>query len=784
MTDLWIVFPFLAYAGILAWELSVRDSCVEAMLRAAIWWAAGVWVLSNGLSMCSALQPVPLRATWAVLGVGSLLTGISRFKETRASRRLSWPSFHGWEWCLIAAAAGLVGLVFITAIFSPPVTVDVLNYHLPRQLMWLQQGSLAHYFTVNDRELMMPPLAEVIGMQFLALSGGDRWVNLPQWLAYALLPLVIGKIARGLGMSRGAALLAAWLGLCLPMAYHEGSNAKNDLQGAFWIALLCWRVVEARNRSVVKALDAGLVGLILALALLTKSTAFIYTPPLIVAGWMAWTREGGWRPAARRGILAAGVCLVMVTPFFARNVAWYGTPLGIHRAEDGGQQANEAVTPAIVLSNGIRNTAVQLAMPSREWNEKLKRGVEALHRRLGISVQDPRNTLWVLGFDIAYLPGDETRTTAPVQFVAMLLGLGWALGSARARAWRWLAWSIISMGLLFCAVLKWQPWGARLELPMFILGTVVIAGAADAMGMRKRYFTLLLLGGLGAVSWWPGREDDVRPLWTEPSIFALSREVNRYRYQPHLRQRDEAFVDLIKAAGVQNVAIVSIHDIPYSLMRKLRERIPEIRFDGAPVRDQPKPAEAYVSLGLLKPLPLYYPVTKTATYRLVGSGAGDGIYLPPAKVAALGWEHQLPDYGGWSRSENFQLGVDMPSLAGPALTVRYLPKGRGMIEFAAEGQARYLTAELLRITDELDDLVFECNGIAVTPDKFLAQSGKLQLEFTLETHPGMNRFVIKHAGQGNQEVSFTRLVINDVPPLNPPPDLARPRPVRSDSGGR
>jgi len=244
-SELWALFPFFGFGGLVAWELSVRNSLVEALLRATVWWAAGVWMVANALGQFSLLQPEVLRGVWLVAGLALFSCGGRRYGLTRRKLVTRWPRLRGWEWVFGGAGGALLGLALVTAIFAPPVTVDVLNYHLPRQLMWLQQGSLAHYITVNDRALMMPPLAEVIGLQFLGITGNDFWANIPQWVAYALFPLVAGKIARGLGASRLAALLAGWLVLCLPMAYHEASNAKNDLMSAFWISLLAWRVVEA-----------------------------------------------------------------------------------------------------------------------------------------------------------------------------------------------------------------------------------------------------------------------------------------------------------------------------------------------------------------------------------------------------------------------------------------------------------------------------------------------------------------------------------------------------------
>ncbi|MFI5335607.1 MAG: ArnT family glycosyltransferase [Opitutales bacterium] len=762
--DCWALFPWLGFLGLVALELSRRPSGPEAVLRSAIWWAAGVWVLANLLGIFGALQPVVLRGCWVLLGGGVFIAGAARLRRSPRNLVAGWPALSGGEWVFAAAGAGLLGLTLVTTVFSPPVTVDVLNYHLPRQLMWLQQGSLDHFITINDRELMMPPLAEVIGLQFLALTGGDHWVNLPQWFAYVLLGLVVMKIARGLGLSRPMAWLAAWLVWGLPMAYHEASNGKNDLQEAFWIALLLWQVVEARRGNPSAGRPGLVVGTILALALLTKSTAFIYAPPLVAAGWLAWRCTGGARQAWRQTAVAGLVCLVLVAPFFARNFAWYGTPLGVHRAEDGGQQANTAFTPALVASNVIRDAASDLALPSPGWNKAVYQLAAKLHHWLGLSVNDQRNTLWLLGFTVDYFPSDETRTAAPFDLMAIVLAVLLAFLVRRARAWRWLALMVFSLGGIYCLILKWQPWGARLQLPIFVLGVLLVAGVLSAVAGRRSATVLWSAGLLGFLAWWPAREDDKRPLWTSPTIFEASRDVNEYRGLPLLRRRDIKLAERLRAAQVHSIAIVSIHDLSYPLMQRLRQAIPGVHFYGAPASDAAGLADAYVKLVLLQPLPLYFTVPGAGPYRLVGDGLGDGIYLPEAKVRALGWLHQLPDFSGWVRSEGMRISADTTLPGGQLGDVRYLPSGRSWMEFQAETDQVYLRATVVKTDQVPETLEFGMNGIVVHRSELQPPVGLQHLEVALPCHPGINRLEIRRADGSNGELQFTRLQLNDVAP--------------------
>ena len=764
MANLWGILPPTVFLALVVGQLATGRPPLAVLLRSAVGWAAGVWVLSNGLSLTEALRPGPLRVVWSALVLIAVAWAVRRVRIAGGAGWARWPRPAGTgEWLAAGVGAALVTLALVAALASPPVTVDVLNYHLPRQLMWLQQGSLAHYVTRNDRELMMPPLAEVIGLQFLGLTGDDRWANLSQWCAYALLPLAAVATVRALGASRAAAMLAAWLVLCLPMAYHEAANGKNDLQGALWLTLLAWQVAEARRAAAPPDRRAGLLaGVTLALALLTKSTALLFAPPLLVAGALAWGRPR-WRAAVRPVAVAALAAALLTLPFLARNLAWYGRPLGEHRAEDGGDQTVDAVTPALVLSNAVRNATVHLAGPWPEWNALLRRGTEALHGWLGVSVDDPRSTLWVLKYAVSYRPREEASAGAPWHFLAIAAALPLAFRRRGPAAARWLAAAVAVMALLFCAVLKWQAWGARLELPVFVTGSLLVAVVADGWSAHGRRCGLCLIGLLGLAAWWPSRETSVRPLWTAPTLFDLSRDANRYRYYPASQERDAGLVGLVQASGAREVAVISLHDITYPLLRALQQGVRGVHFYGAPAAGAERPPEAILVLNLTGPLALYYDWPGGGRYRLVGRALDVEAYLPLDRVRALGWERQLPAFAGWTRHEDLPMrtaGLPVPGQTGSVLV---MSTPAAAVYFSAEGGRVRLAGTVRKTTATPEWLDLTINGAPAGRLGFVAKPGLHTFETWLPARAGQNRLEFHREAAPGTEMVFSRLVIDDGP---------------------
>ncbi len=743
------------------WRWRARHaSGLEALVESAVCFAALVWAGANALSALDAFRPGVLRGVW--LGAGAV--AIVALWLMR-SVRLRWPRpANAVEWSLAAAALPLLAVTLARAVLAPPNTVDVLNYHLPRQLLWLQQGSLAPFATLNDRQNMMPPLAEVIGAQFLALTGDDRWANLPQWAAYVGLAVALMVLVRRLGGTRGAAGVSALLGLLLPMAYHEASNAKNDLLSAVWIVVGATELARWRGPDFVATRwTAVRLALPFTLAWLTKSTAMLFVPPLLVAGLWPWVRRTHVREQVRVLGPAALLALLLLTPFHLRNLAWYGTPLGRHRAEDGGALMVEAMGPRLFASNVLRHTSQHLMSPWPGWNAAWLRGVERAHAALGVDLDDRRTTLWILNFGPTYAPADETLAGAPLHLVfglplLLALAAGWRAGDDGTRV-RWLALAVLGGAVLFCAALKWQPWAPRLQLPLFALGIpACVLAVAARWPARAAGFAAAALGGAVAV-WGPGADTQGRTLWQHPRLDELPRELNYYRTLTHLAGRDVGLAELVARSGARAVDLQSVHDIAYPLMRRLQRTVPDIHFAGAPA--QRGPVDGILVLSLGAPLALYGEYGGRSDWRLVGAGTGDGLYLPDARVRELGWADRLPQFAGWTQQSGLPLAERIWPDAGRWL-VREIPSGRGELVYAAVGRPTRLRGVVRRDGIAADDFQITVTVAGQPVGVVEVGSGAAhEFEVRIDGTPGAHVVGLQVPVSVARDIVFTRLQVTD-----------------------
>jgi hypothetical protein len=172
-------------------------------------WGALIVVITEALSFFELISQLSLAIAWA-LGAGIALAnarcedrlkrGWGRFRELlRLDAR-----FERWT---LAVMAVYIGVLFVIAVAAPSNNVDAMQYHLPRALHWLQNGSLQHYPTARIAQDIRPYWAEAAILHLRGLWGNDRPVNLVQWFS------MIGSIVAATGIARllGGRRRGAWL---------------------------------------------------------------------------------------------------------------------------------------------------------------------------------------------------------------------------------------------------------------------------------------------------------------------------------------------------------------------------------------------------------------------------------------------------------------------------------------------------------------------------------------------------------------------------------------------
>ncbi|HXB55100.1 MAG TPA: FG-GAP-like repeat-containing protein [Vicinamibacteria bacterium] len=604
-------------------KVGLLETALIACLLSGAWLTAGTELLSLGHK----LQFGWVLAWWAA--PTAALTVFVFGQRRRLSAWVSKPSAitPQTRWLVllglsVVAAAGLV------AVLSPVNNWDCLTYHLPRQIHWIQQRSVAYFPARNMRQDILPPFAEFAGTHLMILSGGDRFANLVQWFALPMSMAAISLIARDLGGSPFAQALGGLLFATNPGVYMWATNAKNDLVLAAWLSCLAWLVLRTHLDRRCGRGRAALIGIALGLSLLTKSTAVFFAAPLCaLLGVVLLLQHGlsSWRQAAWIGMAA----LLLNAGYFVRNERWFGSLTGPVSVGEGGYAVfAQTREPAALVSGVVRNVAMLLGTPSPAVNGALTKAVAELHRLIGFPLNDSRTTLRPdMDFSVGgTLYGGEDVMTAPLHMLVALV-----VPIVAAVKWRGagsrLGWVFLALPYLgfvgIAGSLTWSIWNARYYIPFWCLWAPAAAVALAATFQEKLLTALAMVAGLSllpTVLWNP-----IRPLLGPDSIITADPLEAMLRYRTSLIQPSLDVAALARRLGPARVGFaLTGDDLEYHLQKMLLEAV------------KPEPTlssfNALVPRGLLKdePIPDLAVVVQDLSAEIVHAASGT-VFLPVAE---------------------------------------------------------------------------------------------------------------------------------------------------------
>ena len=452
-------------------RLGLRVDFRVAALGAAVSGGVLVVALTELLGRFHALTIHAVAVTWAVVLAAVVAPVWARW--WRGQWRLpDWrpPCPRGLDLAMALWIAVVVVLTGLVALRAAPITYDSMTYHLARVAHWAQNRSVDFYPTHIIRQLYQPPWAEYALLHLFILAQGDRLANLVQWISMVASLMGISVIARQLGAGRRGQLLSAFVGATIPMGVLQAATTQNDHVNALWLVCLVSALLSLEaTPGIVPVLSAGAS---LGLALLTKGTSYLLAAPFVAV----FTLSGTHRPLSRKlgQALVIGLCaLALNAPHYARNAALFGAPLG-PGGEGNYRYANEAFRPAILISNALRNIALHLGTPSPTANARVEQAIDALHAMIGIAPDDARSTWPGTRFAIAVPRADEDLAPNGLHLLLMAGALAGAWRRRDDRRLLAFAGCLIAAFVLFCLVLRWQPWHSRLHLPLFVLAAPLI----------------------------------------------------------------------------------------------------------------------------------------------------------------------------------------------------------------------------------------------------------------------------------------------------------------------
>jgi hypothetical protein len=493
---------------------------------------------SEALSLIGALTQPVLVIVWLVallfLSVYVQKRRIIKQAVGRIRERPDLGKGTKTERALLAVTGIFASVLFFVARVAPPNTNDSLSYHLSRVMHWIQNQGLMHYSTTIDRQLWMPPWAEMAVMQLYLFKGDDGLSNLVQWFSMVASLVVVSLIARRLGAGAAGQVFAALFCVTLPMGILQATSTQTDYATAFWLVCLAYFALLAHQRQL-SAVEWVLLSLVVALGVLTKGTYYTFALPFLVWILISNLRRLAWRETAGYMLLGVLVVGVLNAGVWGRNLTTYGFPLGPRQAISA--LSNASLNPAIIVSNLIRNSTLNLGTPYGVVNGAARDWVERIHQVIGQDLNDPRTTLDEYRIK-RYL--HEDRAGNPVHFllIPVTLMLLWIPNQSKLKPTSSILFGllVLSTFVIFSSIYKWQSTGSRLLLPFFVAWAPIAGVAFERPGLgyaRIAAAVILIAAGVHPLISNPSRallpmSPDFASLFSTPRdqlLFANSPEV-------------------------------------------------------------------------------------------------------------------------------------------------------------------------------------------------------------------------------------------------------------------
>jgi hypothetical protein len=541
----------------------------ELFLSIAVLWGVSVTVVTEALSGFSWLTFGPIAAFWSL----ALLVSIGIVVSAAQNRSPVSPPLGARATLLLAGLAIIVALTGVTALLAPPNSYDSMAYHMSRVMHWVQNRNVAFYPTHILTQLVLNPWAEFAIMHLQILSGGDRFANFVQW--FSMIGSLVGAslLAKELGGNRLSQLFAAVFAATIPMGVLQSSSTQNDYAASFWLVCFVYFSIALMRREQIHWRYVWAAGLSLGLAVLTKGTAYIFAAPFAV--WIGCAlarkfRAQSWKPA----LVAGAACLALNAGHYARNLDLFGFPIGPVAKDSLGKLTNDVVRPATIVSNLARNVALHLGTPSRRVNAAIDRAIRELHRLLNLDVEDSATTWPAKLSDIEIsdpqIPWPATifeiapsrhegKAGNPLHLFLLLAAILLFLFRApkKAETSRFLPGYLAALAsgfLLFCVLLKWQPWNSRLHLPLFVLAAPFVAAVLCARLSERLVFAIALVLLLSAAPWLFFNAS--RPLLGNHSVWRQTRVQQYFINRPALREAYLEAARLIKTQNCRRIGLV------------------------------------------------------------------------------------------------------------------------------------------------------------------------------------------------------------------------------------
>lgn len=475
-----------------------KKDAITSYIYSVTLWILYCYIITESLSFGNLLTRTGLLVAWGIYDICLLIVLVYRIRREKLSvqqiRSDFWRVSHSkGVVCLLIYAAVMV----ICALIIVPYNWDSMTYHCARLFHWAQNKSVAHYATGNSRQVSSPVLAAFVNVNvYILTKNGGSVLNLLQCVSYLSNGMLVYFIAKKLQLSSKSCVLSAVLFYSMPIAFAEALTTQVDNFSAFWLLSFVYLLLDFTKKEEKIRFDRETAGKV---AVLSLCIAFGYLSKpsvgfgmLLFAIWvliMIFARKDNWKVFLYA--LGAGILMVIILlPEFGRNIHTFHA---IASTETGARQLIGSLHPKHILVNLLKNVAFNLpCVWLYQSSHYIYSFVNKIAAWLRIDINSPVISEDGREFSV-HQPQTYGCDTAvnPVIVWALLIGVIIFIIFLKdymknRENLQKIGYFIVSTGafLLFCAVLRWEPFVSRYMISYLALLCPAIGIILDML--RKR----------------------------------------------------------------------------------------------------------------------------------------------------------------------------------------------------------------------------------------------------------------------------------------------------------
>lgn len=292
---------------------------------------------------------------------------------------------------------GIILTIFLIVISlsTIPYNWDGLSYHLTRIVVWLENGSVAHFSTIDTRMLGTPPLKEFVDLHVYSIIGrfNDSFLNLTQTFSFILNSLFVLEIADRIGCKLKGKIVSILIFASTGTVLAEALSIQNDQFAATFVLIFLIFVLNLiKNEKFMKIskrllLNMIFIGIAIGFTYLSKPSGLfailLFSLYLVIDAFRKKIK-----PLTFISVLLITfiTTVIVISPELIRNIYTYGS---IMDPWQGPGQLVQTLDPRYLLVNMLKNIGTNISyslFPA--FLSLYSRGVYFIGRVIHIDITD------------------------------------------------------------------------------------------------------------------------------------------------------------------------------------------------------------------------------------------------------------------------------------------------------------------------------------------------------------------------------------------------------------